>query len=281
MEKIKVKVEKVLYRKPDSKWSILATDRGTCKGVVLHEVAAGQLLEIEGKWEVSKFDGKQEFNFRGCILSVPTDLRGLLHYAASLTKGIGPTREDQIWEYFGENWRERDISTIPGITEDITWAWGDALRRIDEQQNQTHAIAFLLGHGATLHMAAVAWEAWHDNTITTVTADPYALTDLPYYGFGAVDCGIRQTFGITDDDPRRVRASILYAINQFTGQGSTVITRMQLLEHLGRIIPDALQQFDDELKNLIDSDKIVAIGDMFCLASDYENENSIWERFAA
>jgi len=248
---------------------------------VLHEVAVGQMLELEGTWETSKFDGKQEFSFRGAVISIPTDLRGLLHYAASLTKGVGPARETQIWEYFGELWREKEIAQIPGVTEDIAWAWSDTIRRIDEQQNQTHAIAFLLGHGCTIHMAAVAWERWHDNLISIVQGDPYQLADLPFYGFGIIDNGIRQAFGIADADPRRVRAAILYSIARITDQGSTVVTRYYLLEQAGRIIPDALNQFDAAMKFLVDKAKIVALGEMFCLASDYENENMIWERFTA
>ncbi|GAG15917.1 unnamed protein product, partial [marine sediment metagenome] len=153
------------YRKPDSGWSILKTDKGICKGVVEFEPNAGDMLQLEGTWATSNYDGALEFSFKNAILTIPEDPRALLQYAANITKGIGPAIEDVIWIEYGESWREHDdLTGIPGVGESTRWYWQDTLKRLEEQQVQTQTISFLLGKGCTINLATLAWTRWGAKT---------------------------------------------------------------------------------------------------------------------
>lgn len=296
MERIKVIVEQIApgrvwtYRKPDTKWTILQVVRAdskqkcTAKGIVEFEPKHGDLLELEGDWKKSTFAGsmgKDEFCFKTAMLNIPTDSRALLHYACTLTKGIGPVKESEIWEAYGESWqKETGLSGIKGISEEIAWNWQETLRRLGEHAEQTQAITLLLSKGATLNMANAAWERWKHETTGTVTENCYRLCDLPHYGFQDVDESIRVAFGIGDEDPRRVEAAVLYVIEQATGNGDTVVPMTAVTEKVCDMVRGAKGKLDAAVKVLVDrGDVVVLAGNMLALTGDMKAEQAAWDRF--
>jgi exodeoxyribonuclease V alpha subunit len=243
----------------------------------------GDMLELEGEWKASTHAsslGRLEFCFKTAMLNVPQDSRALLHYAATLTKGIGPVKETEIWERFGEQWQTGDITGIQGINETVAWNWTETLRRLGEHAAQTQAITLLLSKGATLNMANAAWERWKTDTVGTVTANCYRLTDLPHYGFADVDENIRVAFGIDDEDPRRVEAALMYVIEQATGSGDTVVPMTIANGKVCEMVQGANGKLDAALKVLVDrGDVVVLAAGMLALAGDAQAEKLTWERF--
>jgi hypothetical protein len=280
MEKLIATVEKIAYQKADSDWYILKTSRGVAKGVIKFEVAINDQLELIGEWQLSQFSGANEFTFKAAQLYVPQDIRALLTYAITLTKGLGPATEQVIWDAFGEDWQQHDLGGIPGITANARAAWLETLERIKLQQEQAKAIAFLLGKGCTIGMASAAWGLWRETTISVTSKDCYSLTELPHYGFSYVDNDIRRAFGIGDADPRRIEAATLYVIGKLRGEVGTMIGRGAVIAELFKIVPEQLGVFDQAVQKLADADKLFVDGDSIAMAEDYENENKIWERFA-
>jgi hypothetical protein len=295
MERIKVTVEQLApgrvwaYRKPDSKWTILnvlleSGQKFTAKGIVEFEPKHGDLLELEGEWIKSKYPGtlgKDEFCFKTAMLHVPSDPRALLHYAATLTKGIGPVKETEIWERYGAKWVDADKLDIHGISEAVEWNWQETRRRLNEHANQTQAITMLLAKGATLNMANAAWAKWEHDTVGVVSENCYRLADLPHYGFNDVDESIRVAFGIKDGDQRRVEAAILYVMGQMTSQGDTVVGWVEATAKVCEMVPDAKYQMDAAVKALIDRGMIVVLqGDKLAMSGDAAAETMIWNRFS-
>lgn len=282
-------LEKVcVYRKPDSGWSIvvirLADGRtATAKGVIEFEPKHGDPLELDGEWTVSNFPGsmgKQEFIFKSAMLSIPSDPRTLLHYACQITKGIGPVKEAEIWERYGTDWQNQQSLDVRGITESTQWAWRDTLDRLKDQNLQTQAMAYLLSKGCSMNMANAAWKRWESNTIRVVEDDCYMLTDLPHYGFGHVDESIRVAFGITNEDPRRVRAAILYVMSEVLDGGDTVAAWADVANRVAGMVPGALKQMDSAIKELVRLEKVVVLhGELLAMKKDWENEAKVWGRF--
>jgi len=296
MERIKVVVEQIApgrvwtYRKPDTKWTILnvlldSKQKCTAKGIVEFEPKHGDLLELEGDWKKSTFAGsmgKDEFCFKTAMLNIPTDSRALLHYAATLTKGIGPVKESEIWETYHDQWQAdgRDLAGVKGISEEIQWNWQETLRRLGEHAEQTQAITLLLSKGATLNMANAAWERWKHETTGTVTENCYRLCDLPHYGFQDVDENIRVAFGIGNEDPRRVEAAALYVIEQATSGGDTVVPMATMTEKVCDMVQGAKGKLDAAVKTLVDrGDVVVLDGNMLALTGDEAAERMAWNRF--
>jgi len=285
-ESLTATVHKTRFRKADTNWSILETNKGICKGVIEFEPAKGDVIQMEGKWERSKYSGQQEFSFKAAVLSVPTEPRALLHLAVSWTKGLGESREAEIWDCYGDQWPQSDLMGLKGLTDQTRWNWKDTIERLEREQAQTQAISFLLSKGCTLNMATVAWAQWEAKTVGLVTGDPYVLCDLPHYGFGNVDNGIRQNFGINDDDPRRLDAAVLYVIGQLTESGDTVVQWEDVSSSVADLVPYASERFEDSVKRLEGAGKVRQIddgvwGQTLCRESDYQDEEAIWKRFAA
>jgi exodeoxyribonuclease V alpha subunit len=279
---VRAVIKRVLYRKPEGGWSILATDQFTAKGTIAWEPHEGDIVRLEGNWKLSTFNGKQEFVFKTAMLDVPTDSRALLHYAASLTTGIGPSKEQAIWDAYGEKWREQDLSGMTGFSNVTREIWADTLKKLADQKEMTAAITFVMSKGGTLNMATKAWEKWMASAISTITANPYSIADLPYCGFNAADA-LRKNFGITEMDPRRVDAAILYVLNKCADEQGTLVTRKDLKDALVVIIPGVMihgDLFEAALVRLEAANRTMTLPGGVALFTDYAQEKTIWEAFA-
>ena len=279
-----------LYRKPDTGWGIFKTNKGTFKGTIPFEPQDGDVVQFEGKWQKSKFNGSQEFVFRTALLSVPEEPRALLHLAVTWTKGLGEAKEALIWETYGADWVDaEDLEKIGGLSGDTRWNWNDTRKRLESEKAQAQAVSFLMSKGASLNMASVAWERWDVDTVNKVSTNCYNLADLPHYGFTHVDNSIRVAFEIGDDDSRRLDAATLYAHGQITGRGDTISSWTELCTAVSGLIPYASERFEDSVKRLVDLGKLRVLesgGSVFedsvmmvCTESDWKDEAVIWERF--
>lgn len=281
MEIIKVKLERTVYRKADSGWSIIKTDKGSAKGVIGWEAQDGDLLKLEGDWKISAYNGADEFVFKAAVPDIPEDSRALLMYAVELTPGLGGAMMEKIWEKYGEGWRGTADLEIPGMRETVRFHWKETLKRLEGEKAKTDAIAFLLGKGCTLNMASVAWNTWKENTAGIINGNPFMLAELPRYGFADVDNGIRQAFGIGDDDERRMTAALLYCLNRATDRGDTVVSACELRTKFAEFAKDDVEnKIRIASTNMINSGKMKIIsGEFVALAEDWENEVEINKRF--
>jgi len=291
---IVVQVERVIFRKQDTNWCIIQTrpqasgdapldmvgSRLCCKGVVGFDVAEGDRLQLEGYFARSEFSGGTEFTFQTAIPHLPTDMLALLHYAVSITKGLGEVREAEIWGKYGARWIEHEKLDIPGVPERVQFFWAETLRKLGETKQQTQAITFLLSHGCTLNMANVAWAEWKENTIGTVQGDCYQLAQLPHYGFKKVDGEIRHHFGIADNDERRRDAALLYVMGELTAQGSTLIGAQLVYDECKALVPMQPLEFGATCERLNKAGKLTGIdGNLLALTRDVEVETRIYEAF--
>jgi len=276
-----------VYRKPDSQWTILQCldDSGrnfTAKGVIEFEPRHGDILTLEGQWKQSEFNGQMEFCFKTAALCLPTDPRALLHYACTLTKGLGPVRELEIWEKYGERWQDCETLDLPGLSETVVWNWQETRRRLESQAAQTGAIAWLMSMGCSLNLATLAWNIWELKTHRLVEEDCYRLAELPHYGFSDIDTGIRERFGIADADPRRIQAAILYALDQITSTGNTVAAWSAIFSRVRELLPASGDQFDKAMQSLMRHGKIEMLsGELIATAVDVKHERAVWKRFGA
>ena len=214
------------------------------------------------------------------MLYVPSDPRALLHYTCTLTKGIGPVKETEIWERYGDKWQEVETLDLPSISETTQWNWNETKRRLKEHADQTQAITLLISKGCTLNMANAAWAKWAHETVGTVSANCYLLADLPHYGFNDVDESIRVAFDIGDADQRRVEAAILCTIGQLTDGGDTVADWVETHTKVCGMVAGAKYQMDQAVKALVDRGMITILqGDKLAMSGDAAAESAIWARF--
>jgi hypothetical protein len=281
-EKLRVKVERVLYPPADSDrdWYILKTDEGTCKGKLAWRPKEFERLILSGSW--TSYKGQREFQFKEALPDLPINQRDMLYYVCERTHGIGQAIAEMIWAAAGEDWRNVTEKHVKHLGRGTLLAdFQQTIQEVELEAEKSQAIAFLMGKAATIKMASAAWEKWKTRTISIVQGNPYQLTELPHYGFYHVELGVRQAFGITDDDPRRIKAGILYSMEQLTGEnGSTAIEWKILLD---RSLKNLGDRYVDQIADLVR--EMFGTGDLrgfekthrIALGSDYRNEEIIWD----
>jgi len=280
---LNVKVERVAYPKPTTEtdggeaWYILITDQGACKGKMLWRPADMETLTLDGEWAAYK--GEREFKFTSARLNVPTNPREQLHYVCERTHGIGPAMEEEIWAKCGENWRLIRDGEVQRMSGARLAEFYVQIEGLESKSEEARTISALMGKGATMNMAAAAWAKWGDKTLGVVNSNCYHLAELSNYGFRDVDAKVRVSYGIGDDDKRRIRAAVVYALRRLTDGGDTVVFWADLFRQAvgmlggydGLVSECTSELFDDgSLKAFKDSEGV-------SLTADFVAECAIWE----
>lgn len=280
MAELRIKVDRVLYPPEgvEGDWHIIATDKGPVKGKISWRPNKNEMLLLEGNY--STYQGRPEFKFTSARADVPIDARDQLRYVCEVTPGFGFAMESKIWEAWGEDWKEK---AEPGIIKLLKGKKFDALlNSIDNlklKRDESDAVAWMMSIGASVNMAQAAWDRWGKEAIGIVKSDCYRLAELPNYGFSHVDRSIRHTFNITDTDPRRIKAGVMYSIKQLTESGSTLVNwfilKDSIFHNLGQMSLAAVnecvrQMFAEQTLIPFERNKDVAI------AKDYDNATIIW-----
>jgi len=247
------------------------------KGKMSNPPKTGERFTLEGKWEVSRFSGGMEFIFFHHSINLPADERSMLRLACEITSGIGIAIENRIWETLGEKWREiKYEDKIRGVTPTILTRLQATIRELANQKERTTAIAWLITIGCTPKMAAAAYDKWDKKTVTRVKEDPYVLAELPNYGFKDVDEHIRDYFGILKDDPRRIKAALIYHVRQLT-EANTVCLWADLFTKTQKAIDATPAQISQTCSALFKSEVLVPFraSDTIARHADFVNEKLI------
>lgn len=284
-KKITAKVERIMYPKADalveavSTFYILRCDVGTVKGKLAHIPKTDECLTLEGKWEISSFNGQPEFIFFHATVFVPQDERSMLKYACEMTKGFGPSMEDKIWEKCGEKWRMVKLADgIPGLTPARLAAFQETIRFLTVNAERAKTVSWLCSIGCTLKMAESAFDKWTIHTIEKVKDDCYILAKLPNYGFADVDEHIRTHFEIGRNDERRVNACLTYYIGQLSQQ-NTVVDWTELFAKVSKAIDADPATISDCCRKLFGCGKLIAFPKTMRISStrDYIAESLVWK----
>jgi hypothetical protein len=218
-------------------WYIIVCDIGTIKGKIPWRPNVADVLEVSGEWK--PYNGEREFRFTEAILKIPDDPRAQLKYVCERTIGIGPKIEAKIWTACGAAWKEK-LDTVP-IRAELKAELRVQIGHLEGKQEEANAVAYLMSKGCTSKMGTAAWAKWGKNAIGIVASDCYRLSELDGYGFADVDAKIRKEYGIADDDPRRIKSGVIYALRRITDRGDTFV----LWEEFYRHACGLLKGFDD------------------------------------
>ncbi len=211
--------------------------------------------------------GKQ-FSATSIVDDVPSSNEGIERYLQSDSfKGIGPKTAAKLVEAFGSE-------TIKVLTEDPERArkaaglskkrMVDISSALQQEEDGRESLRFLLEHGITQRMAHRIFEKYKHKTIELLKEDPYILArDLKGVGFLTADT-IATQLGIRPDAPERLRAGVLYALDDAADDGHCFLTG-EILSVKAR----ALLRIDDSvdltphLAEVVRLDMVVQEGERF------------------
>jgi exodeoxyribonuclease V alpha subunit len=214
----------------------------------------GARVRLLGRWGRHASHGSQ-FEFEVLQPLVPVDAPGLKRYLTSKAfPGVGKTLAERIVGHLGMDTLRRiaeEEDCLAGI-RGLKPAVAATLREAVMAQTALHeTLAFLHGVGLGPIQAHAALTRLGPGCETRVGEDPYALMAVPGLGFALAD-RVAQQLGLADDDPRRLRAALVHALERAADDGHTFLARTDLLETARELLrvstPDG--PFEDALAAL-------------------------------
>lgn len=228
-------VERVIFRNDDTGYTVLATrltegdayaDRDlTCVGTMLDAPCEGLAYEFTGDYTHDPKYGRQ-FKFTSYQRIRPSDEDGIRAYLASgVIPGIGPKLAAAIVKHFGtrtmealDQCEEVVLRQVPGIgprkAEEIAEQWA--------AQETYRAMMIELAKLGIAQWQAVRiirhFERQDRDPLQAINEDPYCLTEMFGVGFKRAD-DIARRVGIGTRDPRRLRAGLVYTLQQARDSG--------------------------------------------------------------
>ena len=200
----------------------------TAKGICASRPAKDEEYTFWGRW--TTWNGTRQFQFARAEIHLPVDEQSMLLYACKLTNGLGDKMAEQIWDARHEDWRNVTDGEIRGLTYAKVLLLRESIKRIALRKEEAQAIGWLISLGASTNLATLAFQAYEGNTVSVVKKNCYELANLPNYGFADIDGKVRIALGIANDDPRRLRACIVYVMQQLSANGDTLISADWLLQ---------------------------------------------------
>lgn len=204
-------------------WKILKIANINCCGI-LPEPCVGGFYKLIGVFKENKKYNTWDFHFES-YESIVDAGRGLKEYLFRECKGIGHTLARDIVGRFGNDtltvlrtYPEK-LAEIKGITKEkaeLIQNWAKSEYVNSKFKERLYAIGLLPGQVSKLitHYGQDA-----ENKIRT---DCFSLTEIKGFGFKTTSA-IADLIGIPATNPGRIKAAVIYALEQITQQGHTCI----------------------------------------------------------
>jgi len=250
-------VDQVVFERPATSFVILRVrvpGRREPATVVGQAVAAqpGQMLRAEGAWQNDKSWGEQ-FKAQRITLLPPSDDEALISFLGSgAIKGVGEAVARKLVQRFGGRLGEvidrapERLREVPGIgpklAQRISQSW-------QEERGSRDILLFLHSHGIRPARARRILEAYGEDAVRRILADPYLLArDVRGIGFQTADALARR-IGIDEAAPVRRIAALIEALRHVAEDGHSACERGEALARAAGLIgvePEAIAEVLDE-----------------------------------
>lgn len=248
-------VEKIVYRNEENGYTVLSVavedDELTCVGSFAF-VNEGEYLKLLGDYSAHSVYGEQ-FKVSSYETVQPKDELAIGKYLSSgAIKGIGEALATRIVKKFGtdtfriiEEEPER-LAEIKGISKSKAQ---EIFRRFYEKRELRGAMLFLQQYGISMNLAVKIQQFYGARMYEVINTNPYKLAeDINGVGFRTAD-EIAQRVGIAGNSEYRIRAALLYVLQQATANGHCYLPQSELLLNTRAL----LLVEEEEIDRLLDS----------------------------
>jgi len=235
--KINGRIEDIIFRNNENGYTILEVSQGIISTIVVGKfpvVGIGEEVELEGEEVFNPKYGKQ-FSATSIKIKEPTTCESIIKYLSSgLISGVGIVTATNIVNYFKEDTLKiiekepKRLIEVKGVSERKALEIYQTYQDIKKMQQ---AVMFLQKYDVSINMAVKIYEAYKDKTESFLKKNPYKLVeDVEGIGFKTAD-KIAFKMGVEKDSKFRIRAGVLYCLNEYAEkQGSTLIRKDKLAE---------------------------------------------------
>jgi exodeoxyribonuclease V alpha subunit len=280
---------------PDGEFAIWSATLGegdgeplTLRGPLGH-VAAGDGLVVAGAYERHPRYGWQ-FAVESFHSALPASAEGVALWLRRRVPGIGPTFAGAIVEHFGVDRVFAELDRDPERLREVRTRAGRAISRraVERAIAAWREVAtirevetFLFAHGIGAGLAARLVRAYGEDVVAVLHENPYRLTELPRIGFRVAD-RIARSLGIEPDAPQRLRAGLLFVLDEASADGDVFLPLGELWPAAARLleVPEA-EPLESALHFLVREDEIVLEGERAYLAGLWETECRLAAALAA
>lgn len=261
---LRAEIEHISYRNDENGWTVLrirnCEDQSQVTATGFFAAAhPGAQFEFVGNWSRHPQYGMQ-FKIDRMVPVRPDTAEALERYLASgLIKGIGPKTATKIVAKFGNDTLhvlDHEPQRLGEIQSLGTKKRLQIIASWREQKSVADVMLFLSTHGISPLFAARIRRHYGGDAIKIVSADPYRLaSDIQGIGFIAAD-RIAQSMGIAGDSVERLRAAVIYQLQQGEERGHCYLTTPQLIRALVTTLnlteAQVMQRFPVALSDLTD-----------------------------
>jgi exodeoxyribonuclease V alpha subunit len=230
-------IEQIIYYSPDSGYTVckLRLEDGRMLTVVgsFPPLSPGEMLRVEGKWEVNPRFG-QQFRVENLLPILPSSVKGIEKFLSSgLIRGVGPVLAERIIKKFKAGTMEI-ISKNPERMLEVEGIGRVKLKEIKkswaEHENIRELIIFLQEHNVSTNLATKIYRQYGDKSFHILKSNPYQVClDIWGIGFKTAD-QMALKLGMSPSSPERIKAFIRYLLEKDTEQGHVFSLQSELEE---------------------------------------------------
>jgi exodeoxyribonuclease V alpha subunit len=213
--------------------------------------------------------------------ALPQSPEGIALWLMTRVPGIGHMFGRAIVEHFGAEHVFAELDRDPERLREVRTRAGRAI----SQKSVERAIVawrevatirevetFLFTHGISAGLATRLVRQYGDDVVALLMQDPYRLTELPRIGFKIAD-RIARSVGVELDDPQRLRAGLLFVLEQAESDGHTFLPLDELWQAAAKLLEvGELEQLESAVKALVLAAEVVLDGDRAYVSELYEME---------
>ena len=264
LEIIQGTIAAIVYQNYDNGYAVLRVDVGAKQVVTVVGTiplpAVGERLLVTGKWSTHASYGRQ-FEAEFLERLMPQTAMDILNYLSSrIIKGIGPKSAARIVEHFGDQTlivieREPErLAEVSGISPNRARIIGEEFRqRVGVRQ----LMEFFALHQLPAELAIRTYKLYGESTTDLLYDDPYLLMDPGLDApFGAVD-RFAIELGVSADDPRRVRAGILFELNYNLSAGHSFLPEDKLTVATAQLLSVETETVKEAIEHLLSARQLI------------------------
>jgi len=214
---------------------------------IMPELVEGESAEFTGRWVDNPQYGRQ-FKAEKIVPVPPSTQQGIVRYLADTVHGVGEVTAKRIYEHFGKDTlsildKDPDrIREVPGLKTQLVHNFLSAWQ---SNRAERQVMIHLQDYGLTSGLARKIYTEYGAATLTIVQADPYQLADdIRGIGFKKAD-QIARGIGIASNSRQRLRAGLVYTLNQLSNDGHTYAPQEFLLETAQELLGLTPEDEDD------------------------------------
>lgn len=234
-------VDRITFRNEENGYTVLYLadpskeegEKETCCVGYFSFVSEGEYLLARGNEVIHRNYGRQ-LQVESYEEKTPDDEFATERYLGSgAIKGIGPALAARIVRKFGAD----TFSIIEKEPERLAEVKGISMKmavniagQFSEKRQTRHAMMFLQDYGISINMAVKIYKYYKDDIYEVLHKNPYKLAeDISGIGFKFADA-IAQKAGFQPDSKYRVRAGIIYSLQQSGAQGHCYLPEDELVD---------------------------------------------------